>query len=51
MFLGYDSAELVQTLKVEIENGNKTAGLDMNNGTVGCMEELGITVLKLIIIK
>jgi len=41
---GYDAAELIQTLKVEIENGNKTAGLDMNNGTIGCMKELGVTV-------
>jgi T-complex protein 1 subunit beta len=40
---GYDAAELVQTLKVEIENGNKTAGLDMNHGAIGCMKELGIT--------
>ena len=44
-FQGYDAAELIQTLKVEIENGNKTAGLDMNNGTIGCMKELGVTVI------
>jgi T-complex protein 1 subunit beta len=39
---GYDSADLVQRLKYEIAQGNKTAGLDMNNGEIGCMKELGI---------
>ena len=42
--LGYDSAELIQKLKVEIENKSETAGLDMTNGTVGDMQKLGITV-------
>lgn len=40
---GYDAAELIQTLKVEIESGNKTAGLNMNTGSIGCMKELGVT--------
>lgn len=26
---GYDAPELIQNLKVEIESGNKSAGLDM----------------------
>jgi len=30
-------------LKVKIENGSKTAGIDMINGCVGNMKELGIT--------
>jgi T-complex protein 1 subunit beta len=41
---GYDAAELVQNLKVEIEGGNLQAGLNMNLGIVGDMKELGITV-------
>jgi T-complex protein 1 subunit beta len=40
---GYDSADLIQALKVEIINGNKSAGIDMNRGDVGCMEKLGVT--------
>jgi len=40
---GYDSAELVQALRVEIVNGNKSAGIDLNKGEVGDMEKLGIT--------
>jgi len=40
---GYDSAELIQALKVEIVNGSKTAGLDMNKGEIGCMQKLGVT--------
>lgn len=39
---GYDSAEIVQALKVEIVNGSKTAGIDINKGDVGCMDKLGI---------
>jgi len=42
---GYDAVQLVQDLKVEIINGNVNAGLDMNNGCIGCMEKLGITVI------
>ncbi len=40
---GYDSAEIVQALRVEIAKGNKTAGIDINRGDVGDMEKLGIT--------
>jgi len=40
---GYDSAELIQELKVEIVGGNKSAGIDMNKGEIGDMEKLGIT--------
>lgn len=40
---GYDSAEITQALKVEIVNGNNTAGIDINAGAVGDMEKLGIT--------
>ncbi|KRX06460.1 GroEL-like apical domain [Pseudocohnilembus persalinus] len=40
---GYDSAELLQNLKVEIVQGNLSAGLDMNQGIIGDMEELGVT--------
>lgn len=44
---GYDSSELVQNLVYEIEkSGNKTSGLDMEIGDVGCMKKLGITVKK-----
>ena len=41
---GYDSTELVQDLKVEIENGNSTAGLNLMEGCVDCMKKLGVTV-------
>jgi T-complex protein 1 subunit beta len=52
---GYDSAELIQALRVDIVNGNKNAGigtklilknltfLDMNKGEVGDMKKLGVT--------
>jgi chaperonin GroEL (HSP60 family) len=40
---GYDSAELVQELKVELNHGNKTAGINMYKGQIGNMEELGVT--------
>lgn len=40
---GYDSQELVQELKVKINQGSKNAGLDMYNGCVGNMQELGVT--------
>jgi T-complex protein 1 subunit beta len=39
---GYDSAELVANLQNEIYNGSTTAGLDMKNGSIGSMKELGI---------
>ncbi len=40
---GYDSQEIVQQLKVEIQKGSKTAGIDMYNGKVGDMKDLGVT--------
>lgn len=40
---GYDSAELVQNLRSEIAKGNKSVGLDMNNGGLCDMKEEGIT--------
>lgn len=40
---GLDSAEIVQALKVEIVNGSRTAGIDINKGEVGDMQKLGIT--------
>jgi len=40
---GYDSAELVSQLRAAHSAGNSTYGLDMTNGTVGDMVELGIT--------
>lgn len=39
---GFDSAELVQNLAFQIRSGNENSGLDMENGKVGCMKELGI---------
>ena len=39
---GYDAAELVTKLRAEHAAGNKTAGLNMGNGTIGNMNELGI---------
>lgn len=40
---GFDSSELVQDLKVEIENGNLTMGLNLFDGNVDCMETMGVT--------
>lgn len=40
---GYDSSDLVSTLRAMHAQGFKTAGLDMYNGRVGDMAELGIT--------
>lgn len=40
---GYDSAQLVSELRAGHSQGKSTMGLDMNNGKVGCMKELGIT--------
>jgi len=40
---GYDSAELVQNLKVELIDGKSTAGLNMDTGEIDCMKKLGIT--------
>jgi T-complex protein 1 subunit beta len=39
---GYDSSELVTKLRSAIYNGMTTSGLDLNNGTVADMRELGI---------
>jgi T-complex protein 1 subunit beta len=40
---GYDSSDLVQQLRAAHYEGRTTAGLDMTNGTIGDMEQLGIT--------
>merc|ERR1712142_504193 len=40
---GYDSAELVSELKALHATGNNTKGLDMYQGKVGDMKEMGIT--------
>ena len=40
---GYDSAELVSQLRAAHTAGKSTFGLDMNDGAVGNMVELGIT--------
>jgi len=39
---GYDSAELITRLRAAHANGEKSAGLDMFNGIVGDMDQLGI---------
>jgi T-complex protein 1 subunit beta len=39
---GYDAAELVTQLRAAIASGKKSSGLNMNNGTIGDMEELGV---------
>lgn len=39
---GYDSSELVQNICYDIRHGKTTHGLNMIDGTVGDMEELGI---------
>jgi len=39
---GYDSAELVTQLRAAHAAGNTTFGLDMYNGTIGDMQELGV---------
>jgi T-complex protein 1 subunit beta len=39
---GYDSAELVQNLRVSIERGNPDHGLNLRDGTVDSMEKLGV---------
>jgi len=40
---GYDSAELVGQLRAAHVSGKTTDGLDMNNESIACMKELGIT--------
>jgi len=39
---GYDSAEIVSNLKNAIHQGSTTAGLDLYEGKVGDMKELGV---------
>ncbi|EIN13210.1 hypothetical protein PUNSTDRAFT_48271 [Punctularia strigosozonata HHB-11173 SS5] len=40
---GYDSSELVTRLRAAHFEGKSDAGLDMNNGSIASMRELGIT--------
>jgi len=40
---GYDSSELVSQLRASHASGKIHYGLDMNNGTIGCMKQLGVT--------
>jgi T-complex protein 1 subunit beta len=39
---GYDSAELVTQLRAAHAAGNDSYGLDMYNGKIACMDELGV---------
>lgn len=39
---GLDASELVTELRSEIVNGNKSAGVDVNIGCIGCMRSLGV---------
>lgn len=39
---GYDAAELVTQLRAAHSAGKSTFGLNMTNGTIGSMEELGV---------
>ncbi len=39
---GYDSSELVQNLTYDLRHDKNTHGLNMTDGSIGCMEELGI---------
>lgn len=40
---GYDSPQLISELRAAHVGGNTTAGLNMNEGKIGCMKALGIT--------
>jgi len=40
---GYDSAQLTSELKAAHNSGKNTVGLNMYEGEIGCMSELGIT--------
>merc|ERR550532_1054230 len=40
---GYDSAQLTSELKAAHNSGKNTVGLNMYEGAVGCMSDLGIT--------
>lgn len=39
---GYDSSEIVSNLRNAIYHGNNNAGINMNDGTIGDMKDLGI---------
>lgn len=39
---GYDAAELVTQLRAAHSAGKSESGLDMNQGTIGSMEDLGV---------
>jgi T-complex protein 1 subunit beta len=39
---GFDSSDLVARLRAEHYSGNKTAGLNMTNGTIGNADEMGV---------
>lgn len=39
---GYDSSELVTKLRSAIYNGISTSGLNLNEGTIANMRELGV---------
>jgi len=40
---GYDAAELVSQLRAAHASGKQTWGLDMYNGKIACMKDLGVT--------
>jgi T-complex protein 1 subunit beta len=40
---GFDSAELVQDLRVDLEQGQETMGLNLFQGQVECMQTMGVT--------
>ena len=40
---GFDASELISQLRSQINAGADSSGIDMNSGTVGDMEALGIT--------
>ena len=40
---GYDAAELVSQLRAAHASGKETWGLDMYNGKIACMKDLGVT--------
>jgi len=40
---GYDSSDLVSKLRAAHYDGKRDAGLDMENGAIGSMKEIGIT--------
>ncbi|CAK9804834.1 T-complex protein 1 subunit beta [Anthophora plagiata] len=40
---GYDSAQLISELRAAHTSGANTMGLDMEQGKIGCMKQLGVT--------